>query len=107
MIWSVNTVAGYIVMTWVSYHFSRYLYQLHENDMWFSEIMVWPLPQPPSILNITLQEVEREISFRTEQGLYYSYYKQLVFAPSLKEGFLQLKQDNLTESTNTVNMFER
>ena len=40
MIWSVNTVAGYIVMIWVSYHFSRYLYQLHENDMWFSEIMV-------------------------------------------------------------------
>merc|ERR1719266_3231672 len=79
MIWSVNTVAGYLVMIWVSYHFSRYLYQLHENDMWFSEIM----------------EVEREISFRTEQGLYYSYYKQLVQAP------------NLTESTNTVNMFER
>ena len=60
-----------------------------------------------SILNVTLQEVEREISFRTEQGLYYSYFKQLVQAPSLKEGFLQLKQDNLTESTNTVNMFER
>ena len=33
-----------------------------------------------------LQEVEREISFRTESGLYYSYYKQLVQAPSLSQG---------------------
>ena len=32
------------------------------------------------------QEVEREISFRTESGLYYSYYKQLVNAPSLGQG---------------------
>ena len=40
MIWTVNTVVGYLIMVWVSYQFSRYLYQLHENDMWFSEIMV-------------------------------------------------------------------
>ena len=39
-IWAVNTLAGYLVMVWISYQFSRYLYQLHENDMWFSEIMV-------------------------------------------------------------------
>ena len=41
-IWAVNTLAGYLVMVWISYQFSRYLYQLHENDMWFSEIMVSP-----------------------------------------------------------------
>ena len=35
------------------------------------------------------QEVEREISFRTESGLYYSYYKQLVNSPSIKQGTLQ------------------
>merc|ERR1719150_327185 len=83
MVWAVNTVAGYLVMIWLSYQFSRYLYQLHENDMWFSEIM----------------EVEREISFRTEQGLYYSYFKQLVLAQSLSEGFHQLRYNNQTEST--------
>jgi hypothetical protein len=33
-----------------------------------------------------LQEVEREISFRTESGLYYSYYKTMVLAPSITEG---------------------
>lgn len=32
------------------------------------------------------QEVEREISFRTESGLYYSYYKQLIKSPSIAQG---------------------
>ena len=35
---------------------------------------------------LSIQEVEREISFRTESGLYYSYYKQVVQAPSLSQG---------------------
>ena len=30
--------------------------------------------------------MEREISFRTESGLYYSYYKQLVNTPSFVQG---------------------
>ena len=30
--------------------------------------------------------MEREISFRTESGLYYSYYKQLVVARSFYSG---------------------
>lgn len=32
------------------------------------------------------QDLEREISFRTEAGLYYSYYKQLVATPTLSQG---------------------
>lgn len=35
---------------------------------------------------ISWQEVEREISFRTECGLYYSYYKQMLSASSIQEG---------------------
>lgn len=34
---------------------------------------------------LLFQEVEREISFRTEQGLYYSYFKQLINAPTWME----------------------
>ena len=51
--------------------------------------------------------MEREISFRTEQGLYYSYFKQLVEAPSLSEGLSQLQFDNKTESINTINILHR
>lgn len=35
-----NKLAGLLVMVFLSYHFSSYLYKLHENDLWFSEIMV-------------------------------------------------------------------
>ena len=51
--------------------------------------------------------MEREISFRTEQGLYYSYFKQLAKAPSLSKGIAQLKSDNITENGNTINVFYR
>ncbi|MEE6500543.1 hypothetical protein FKM82_003826 [Ascaphus truei] len=54
-----------------------------------------------------LQEVEREISFRTECGLYYSYYKQMLLAPSIKQGIIDLIYDNRTESMRTINILER
>lgn len=49
-------------------HHTWYCYIQHENQMWFSNI----------------KEVEREISFRTESGLYYSYYKQTIQAKFVK-----------------------
>ncbi|XP_037835984.1 probable C-mannosyltransferase DPY19L3 isoform X2 [Kryptolebias marmoratus] len=64
---------------------------IHENLLWFSE----------------LTEVEREISFRTECGLYYSYYKQMLQAPSIHEGLSELIHDNLTESKRTINLLQR
>ncbi|TKC45262.1 hypothetical protein EI555_008759, partial [Monodon monoceros] len=52
-------------------------------------------------------EVEREISFRTECGLYYSYYKQMLQAPTLMQGFHGLIYDNKTESMRTINLLQR
>uniref|UniRef100_A0A672LDF3 Dpy-19 like C-mannosyltransferase 3 n=1 Tax=Sinocyclocheilus grahami TaxID=75366 RepID=A0A672LDF3_SINGR len=68
-----------------------YVATLHENDLWFSNI----------------KEVEREISFRTECGLYYSYYKQMLKAPSIQQGLYELIHDNTTESKRTINMLQR
>ncbi|XP_068117382.1 protein C-mannosyl-transferase DPY19L3 isoform X2 [Hyperolius riggenbachi] len=70
---------------------SYYLATLHENDLWFSNI----------------KEVEREISFRTECGLYYSYYKQMLHAPTIMQGITDLIHDNKTESMRTINILER
>lgn len=70
---------------------SYYVATLHENDLWFSSI----------------KEVEREISFRTECGLYYSYYKQMLHAPSITQGITDLIYDNKTESMRTINILER
>ncbi|KAJ3594242.1 hypothetical protein NHX12_006573, partial [Muraenolepis orangiensis] len=54
-----------------------------------------------------IYEVEREISFRTECGLYYSYYKQMLQAPSIGQGLWDLVHDNLTESKRTINLLQR
>ncbi|XP_061620761.1 probable C-mannosyltransferase DPY19L3 isoform X2 [Phyllopteryx taeniolatus] len=81
--WSVSVGLGLLCC--------MYMATLHENDLWFSNI----------------KEVEREISFRTECGLYYSYYKQLLNAPSIQEGLSELIHDNLTESKRTINLLQR
>ncbi|XP_069757847.1 protein C-mannosyl-transferase DPY19L3 isoform X2 [Narcine bancroftii] len=70
---------------------SVYIATLHENDLWFSAI----------------QEVEQEISFRTECGLYYSYYKQMLQAPTINQGLKELLYDNKTESRRTINLLKR
>ncbi|XP_041048368.1 probable C-mannosyltransferase DPY19L3 isoform X2 [Carcharodon carcharias] len=70
---------------------SWYVQSLHENFLWFSNI----------------QEVEREISFRTECGLYYSYYKQMLQAPTIAQGLKELVYDNKTESRRTINLLKR
>ncbi|KAM5138605.1 protein C-mannosyl-transferase DPY19L3 isoform 1-T2 [Mantella aurantiaca] len=70
---------------------SYYVATLHENDLWFSNI----------------KDVEREISFRTECGLYYSYYKQVLHAPTIAQGISHLIYDNRTESMRTINILER
>ncbi|KAM6942709.1 protein C-mannosyl-transferase DPY19L3 [Xenentodon cancila] len=81
--WSVSVGLGLLCCIYVA--------TLHENDLWFSNI----------------KEVEREISFRTECGLYYSYYKQMLQAPSIQEGLSELIHDNLTESRRTINLLQR
>ncbi|XP_059926724.1 probable C-mannosyltransferase DPY19L3 isoform X2 [Gadus macrocephalus] len=81
--WSVSVGLGLLCCIYVA--------TLHENDLWFSNI----------------KEVEREISFRTECGLYYSYYKQMLQAPTIGQGLWDLVHDNMTESKRTINLLQR
>lgn len=77
---------------------AKHAKQLHENELWFSHITV-SLQYTGLIINTAfssiynanvvvfmVQQVEQEISFRTEAGLYYSYYKQLIQASTMSEG---------------------
>uniref|UniRef100_A0A8C2QNC6 Dpy-19 like C-mannosyltransferase 3 n=1 Tax=Cricetulus griseus TaxID=10029 RepID=A0A8C2QNC6_CRIGR len=90
--WKIlSSVVGGIVALCIGLLTSVYLATLHENDLWFSNI----------------KEVEREISFRTECGLYYSYYKEMLQAPTLLQGFHGLIYDNKTESMRTINLLQR
>ncbi|XP_021263963.1 probable C-mannosyltransferase DPY19L3 isoform X3 [Numida meleagris] len=91
-LWNIlSLTVGGIVAISLGLLTSVYVATLHENDLWFSNI----------------KEVEREISFRTECGLYYSYYKQMIQAASIQQGLHGLVYDNKTESVRTINILER
>uniref|UniRef100_A0A8C3C623 Dpy-19 like C-mannosyltransferase 3 n=1 Tax=Cairina moschata TaxID=8855 RepID=A0A8C3C623_CAIMO len=91
-LWNILSLTlGGIVAIGLGLLTSFYVATLHENDLWFSNI----------------KEVEREISFRTECGLYYSYYKQMIQASTIQQGLHGLVYDNKTESVRTINILER
>uniref|UniRef100_A0A0K2USG3 Uncharacterized protein n=1 Tax=Lepeophtheirus salmonis TaxID=72036 RepID=A0A0K2USG3_LEPSM len=83
----VAVALGLIVGVVHSLHVSS----LFENDRHFSH----------------LSTLEREMTFRTEMGLYYSYFKTMVEAPDFLSGLNNLIYNDLTEYPNTINTMKR
>ncbi|XP_078672163.1 protein C-mannosyl-transferase DPY19L1-like [Branchiostoma floridae x Branchiostoma belcheri] len=54
-----------------------------------------------------LSTLERELTFRTEMGLYYSYFKTIAESRTFLEGLHAVMYDNMTEYPTTINVLKR
>ncbi|CAG9535008.1 unnamed protein product [Cercopithifilaria johnstoni] len=88
----LSNYIGFMVTLLCGFIFGKYMQELHETKLWFSHI----------------EQVEQEISLRTEAGLYYFYYKFAVHPQmSFNSTIYALMHDNSTEFPRQINVFER
>lgn len=71
--------------------YAVYLSTYHERKFWFS----------------SRRDLEREITFRGDGAVYYSFYKDMLRAPSFERGVFELAYNNRTVPMKTINAVQQ
>ncbi|KAM4704940.1 putative C-mannosyltransferase DPY19L4 [Rhinophrynus dorsalis] len=71
--------------------YAVYLSTYHERKFWFS----------------SRRDVEREITFQGDGAVYYSFYKDMLRAPSFERGVFELAYNNRTIPLKTINAVQQ
>ncbi|XP_063306388.1 probable C-mannosyltransferase DPY19L4 [Pelobates fuscus] len=71
--------------------YAIYLSSYHERKFWFS----------------SRRDMEREITFQGEGAVYYSFYKDMLRAPSFERGVFELAYNNRTVPLKTINAVQQ
>eukprot|EP00079_Xenopus_tropicalis_P036882 XP_017950653.1 PREDICTED: probable C-mannosyltransferase DPY19L4 [Xenopus tropicalis] len=71
--------------------YAIYLSTYHERKFWFSN----------------RRDIEREITFQGSGAVYYSFYKDMLRAPSFERGVIELAYNNRTVPLKTINAVQQ
>ncbi|XP_075172137.1 putative C-mannosyltransferase DPY19L4 [Anomaloglossus baeobatrachus] len=86
--WLVKILVGFIIMITICMMYVVHLLIFHERKFWFS----------------SRTDIDREITFQGDGAIYYSFYRDMLQAPTFEEGIIELVINNKTVPMRTLNI---
>ncbi|KAM4028866.1 putative C-mannosyltransferase DPY19L4 isoform 2-T2 [Anomaloglossus baeobatrachus] len=89
--WYLKILVGCLLMLIIGIMYVVYLSIFHERKFWFS----------------SRKDIDREITFQGDGAIYYSFYKDMLRAPTFERGIIELLYNNKTVPMRTLNIIRQ